>query len=108
MSLPLLLTEVRACAVCADLPLGPRPVLSAGRGAPVVLIGMYAQKRYLGRERRKTLTETVREGASYGPKLVPVPHPSWRARMWMAKNPWFEADVLPPLRTRVAGLIAPR
>ena len=35
-----LLTEIRACQVCADsLPLGPRPVLSAGKSARILIIG---------------------------------------------------------------------
>ena len=41
MATPLdqLLTDIRACTVCADLPLGPRPVLRAAPEARVVLIG---------------------------------------------------------------------
>jgi len=27
--------------------------------------------------------------------------PSWRSRIWMKKNPWFEAKLLPVLRRRV-------
>ncbi len=34
-----LLAEVRACQACADLPLGPRPVLQAGPAARILLIG---------------------------------------------------------------------
>lgn len=71
----------------------------------VVLIGMYAQKHYLGRLRKRTLTETVRSYAEYLPLHLPTPHPSWRVRMWMGKNPWFEEDVLPVLRARVADVV---
>jgi uracil-DNA glycosylase len=33
--------------------------------------------------------------------LFPLPHPSWRSTLWMRKNPWFAADVLPQLRSAV-------
>ncbi|HSM09966.1 MAG TPA: uracil-DNA glycosylase family protein [Lysobacter sp.] len=42
MSAPLdhLLTRIRACRVCAPhLPLGPRPVLQAGTGARLLIVG---------------------------------------------------------------------
>jgi uracil-DNA glycosylase len=39
MSLENLLKEVRACSVCADLPLGPRPVLAASRSARILIVG---------------------------------------------------------------------
>lgn len=38
--LELLLREVRACSICAaDLPLGPRPIIQAGAGATVLIVG---------------------------------------------------------------------
>ncbi len=39
MSLTRLLKEVRACSACADLPLGPRPVLAAARAARILIVG---------------------------------------------------------------------
>jgi uracil-DNA glycosylase len=48
----------------------------------------------------------VRGFAGYGPKLIPLPHPSWRSTGWMRRNPWFEADVLPALRKRVRAALA--
>ncbi|MBS0507956.1 MAG: uracil-DNA glycosylase family protein, partial [Proteobacteria bacterium] len=39
-SLPALLRRVRACTICAaHLPLGPRPVLQAGRSARILIAG---------------------------------------------------------------------
>ena len=73
--------------------------------ALTLLVGSYAQAHYLGRNRAKTMTETVRQGRRFGPSLVPLPHPSWRNTAWMKKNPWFEAEVLPDLRSRVAPLV---
>jgi len=70
-----------------------------------LLVGQYAQARYLGKRRGKTLTETVSRWEEYLPDYLPTPHPSWRTRHWAAKNPWFEAAILPALRDRVHGLI---
>ncbi len=70
----------------------------------ILLVGSYAQARYLGRDRRPSLTETVRAFDAFGPNMFPLPHPSWRSGGWMQRNPWFEAEVLPALRARMAGL----
>ena len=40
------------------------------------------------------------------PTYFPLVHPSPRNQMWMKKNPWFAADVLPDLKARVASLLA--
>src|SRR3546814_12361733 len=66
-----------------------------------LLVGMYAQRHYLGRRRQPTLTETVRHWRDYGPDFLPLPHPSWRNTVWLKKHPWFEADLLPELRRLV-------
>jgi uracil-DNA glycosylase len=71
-----------------------------------LLVGMYAQAHYLGKRRRKTLTETVRHWRDYLPEFLPLPHPSWRNTAWLKKNPWFEEDLLPALRKRVQKLAA--
>lgn len=68
----------------------------------VLLVGSYAQDRYLPEVRRLSLTDRVRCFADFGPRRFPTPHPSWRSTIWMRKNPWFEAEVLPALRARVA------
>ena len=73
----------------------------------ILLVGSYAQARYLGKDRRGSLTETVRAFDAYGANLFPLPHPSWRSSGWMQRNPWFEAEVLPALRKRIAGLVFP-
>lgn len=65
-----------------------------------VVIGMYAQKRYIT-DRAKTLTDTVRRWEDYLPKQVVLPHPSPRNQHWLTKNPWFEQDTIPAVRTRV-------
>jgi len=93
----------------------PRPECAPAWHAPVIqaatslrlvlLVGMYAQAYYLKKERERTLTETVRVGATYGAMRFPLPHPAWRVRMWMGKNPWFEHDVLPRLRSAVQAAL---
>ncbi len=66
-----------------------------------LLIGQYAQARYLGERLGKNLTETVRNWRAYGAATLPLPHPSPRNRRWLANNPWFETEVLPVLRRRL-------
>ena len=70
-----------------------------------ILTGQYAQAHYLGKRRRKTLTETVRAWRDYGPDVIPLPHPSWRTVGWQKRQPWFEPEILPELRRRVAALL---
>ena len=71
----------------------------------IVLAGAYAQRHYLGPAAGRTMTETVAAWRDHAPAIVPLPHPSWRTRAWVKKNPWFETELLPPLRDRVAALV---
>ncbi len=72
--------------------------------ALTLLVGSYAQKRYLGG--RESMTERVRAFETHlAEGFLPLPHPSWRTTHWQKKNPWFEADVLPELRRRVDMLL---
>jgi uracil-DNA glycosylase len=70
-----------------------------------LLIGMYAQNYYLKKERKRTLTETVRAWEEYLPQYLPMPHPSPRNRLWLKKNDWFEKEVVPMLKERIQGLL---
>lgn len=72
----------------------------------VLAIGRHAQVWHLGPAARATLTDTVRDWQGYGPGLLPLPHPSPRNNRWLRNNPWFEQDVLPTLRERVAAALA--
>ncbi len=107
-----------------DLP--PRPECAAAwhdnvmrtlRGVELALaIGSYAQRwhlRRLGLDRhlRSSLSETVAGwrsilAASDGPRVLVLPHPSWRNTGWLKKHPWFEAELLPVLRTEVARALS--
>ncbi len=101
----------------ADLP--PRPecraawhdrVFAAMPQLELILaIGQYAHAYQLGPERGRSLTATVRDwrrifGQERRPRLLPLPHPSWRNTAWLKRNPWFEAEILPVLRRQVALL----
>ncbi|MEP0712071.1 uracil-DNA glycosylase family protein [Algoriphagus sp.] len=70
-----------------------------------LLIGQYALNYYLGKNRKKTLTETVRNYEEYLPDFIPLVHPSPRNLMWRRRNTWFEEEVVPALRDRVHKLI---
>ncbi|WP_323014590.1 uracil-DNA glycosylase family protein [Devosia sp.] len=69
-----------------------------------LLVGSYAQAYYLS-ARGRSMTDTVRD-FSAGDALLPLPHPSWRVVGWMRNNPWFERDILPVLKRRVAEALA--
>lgn len=71
----------------------------------VLAVGSYAQAVLLGDARRPTMTATVAAWRDYAPRLIPLPHPSWRTTAWERKNPWFTAELLPQLRQRVHALL---
>ncbi|KXT76019.1 uracil-DNA glycosylase family protein [Streptococcus sp. DD12] len=70
-----------------------------------VLVGSYAQKYYLKDKAQRTLTATVQDFAIYLPTYFPLVHPSPRNQIWMSKNPWFEADVLPVFKQTIADIL---
>jgi uracil-DNA glycosylase len=67
-----------------------------------LLIGGYAQRWCLG---TRSVAAAVARWRDFGPAAMPLPHPSWRNTGWLKRNPWFEAEAVPPLRARVAALI---
>jgi uracil-DNA glycosylase len=70
-----------------------------------LVIGQYAHAWHLEDTQRATLTETVQAWRAYWPASLPLPHPSPRNNRWLQRNPWFEKDVLPQLRRRIAALL---
>jgi uracil-DNA glycosylase len=190
MKLPILLNEVRSCAVCsAQLPLGPRPLIQISEKAKLLIIGQapgkaahesgipwkdrsgdrlrewlgigsdvfydasklaimpmgfcypgtaasgdmpprpecaplwherlrsampaveltiyvgaFAIAEYLGEE-HPTLTQAVRASGDLLPRRMALPHPSPRNNMWLRRNPWFAAEAIPLLQSRVTKLI---
>ena len=70
-----------------------------------MLVGQYAQARYLADRRKATLTDTVAAWRDYLPSgWLPLPHPSPRNRPWLIRNPWFEAELVPHVRAAVRSL----
>jgi uracil-DNA glycosylase len=67
-----------------------------------LLVGSYAQEAALG---AGAMTDRVRAFRDHLPQYFPLPHPSWRTTAWVRRNPWFDAEVLPDLRTRVRDIL---
>lgn len=71
-----------------------------------LVIGKYAQDWHLGTNRKPNLTETVKAWKEYWPDMLPLPHPSPRNNNWLKKNSWFENEVLPDLKLKIAEIIS--
>jgi uracil-DNA glycosylase len=81
----------------------------------ILAIGQYAQEYHLGRRGGGGgLTEMVQNwetihaksgGGGHSPRIIPLPHPSWRNNAWLKANPWFDRELLPFVRQEVARLV---
>lgn len=76
----------------------------------VLAIGLYAQAWHLGRSKAASLSATVANWREIlqeprHPRVLPLPHPSWRNNAWLKRNPWFEAELVPVLRAEVEKLL---
>lgn len=69
----------------------------------ILLIGNYAQNYYLKDKAKNTLTDTVYNFQIYLPNYFPLPHPSPRNNIWLAKNEWFTKEVLPVLKLKISS-----
>jgi uracil-DNA glycosylase len=95
--------------ISGDLP--PRPecaplwhpeVFKYFKSEPLILfIGQYAQRYYLKKDFKGSLTETVKNYHGFLPKYFPLPHPSPRNQNWVKINPWFMKEAIPELQKRV-------
>lgn len=77
----------------------------------VLAIGQYAQAWHLGLTRGASLSATVANWRAIlqrpgQPRVLPLPHPSWRNNSWLKRNPWFDAELVPVLQEEVARLVA--
>ena len=77
----------------------------------ILVIGQYAQAWHLGSmpggltatvERWRDILDTLQT-----PRVLPLPHPSWRNNGWLKRHPWFDAELLPVLRAEVARVMEP-
>jgi uracil-DNA glycosylase len=71
-----------------------------------LLVGLHAQRWALQAAAKPTMTATVAAWRSYGPSVIPLPHPSWRSTTWLRRNTWFDDDLAPYLQARVAEVLA--
>jgi uracil-DNA glycosylase len=76
----------------------------------VLAVGAYAQHFHLGEAAGTSLQETMLGWRKHlkrkqRPRVLPLPHPSWRNNKWLTDNPWFEAELLPVLRREVRALL---
>lgn len=69
-----------------------------------LLVGKYAQNHYLG-SKRQSLADTVLHWADHAPGFFPLPHPSPRNLRWFREHPWFDQEVLPAFRKRIAAIL---
>lgn len=69
-----------------------------------LVLGQFAQTYHFGKS-SSSLTDLVKSWRSHWPQMVPLPHPSPRNNLWLRRNPWFETELLPPLRERVSELL---
>ena len=70
-----------------------------------IVLGTYAQK-YHFKDQSGSLTELVKSWQNYWPNAVPLPHPSPRNNIWLSKNRWFEQELLPQLKNRLAAILS--
>jgi len=91
---------------CADLWRG-RLIEALPRMELTLLVGSYAQQWALGDRVKATMTDTVAAWREYlADNVLVLPHPSWRNTAWLKRNPWFEDEVTPYLRQRVAMMLS--
>jgi uracil-DNA glycosylase len=65
-----------------------------------LVIGQYAQEWHL--KRKGSVSDIVTAWREFAPSVIPLPHPSPRNQRWLKDRPWFELELLPELRARVA------
>ena len=87
-------------------PLWHPQILKNIKSAPLILlIGNYAQRYYLKKDNKNSLTENVRSYKEFLPKYFPLPHPSPRNQNWIKINPWFMAQAVPELRKKMNEML---
>lgn len=71
-----------------------------------VVIGRYAIAYHLpDYGRNATVSDVVADWRTHWPHTIPLPHPSPRNTLWLRRHAWFENDVIPALKKRVADIL---
>jgi uracil-DNA glycosylase len=76
----------------------------------ILVIGRYALAYHFERlglpyDKNAPLDDIIAAWRDYvrtKPRVIPLPHPSWRNNGWLKRHLWFEGEVLPMLREEVA------
>jgi uracil-DNA glycosylase len=71
-----------------------------------LIIGKYAQAYHLPGTAHLPLSESVKDWRAMWPHTIALPHPSPRNNIWLKRNPWFEAELLPALKPLVQQALA--
>ncbi len=69
-----------------------------------LIIGQYALAQHLP-DKKGSVTDIVKSWQTHLPAAIPLPHPSPRNNIWLKKNSWFESELLPELKHRVAAVL---
>jgi uracil-DNA glycosylase len=95
--------DVLPPAICATL-WHDKVLRSLPAVESTILVGGLAQRAYLP-DLAPNMTDTVTAWRAVFPKVIPMPHPSWRNTGWIKRHPWFEDSLLPALRRHVHVLM---
>lgn len=92
-----------------DAVFGSLPAVETVLAIGLHSIRYHAPRLGVPRPAAQGLGETVADWRRYferpAPRMLPLPHPSWRNSAWLKRNPWFEAELLPVLRAEVQRLV---
>lgn len=69
-----------------------------------LVIGRYAIDWHQPDQTSRSVTEAVRDWRKLWPGMLILPHPSPRNNRWLKQNPWFDAEVIPALKEKVARM----
>ena len=83
-------------------------VRAAATARTCALRRVYSQRWHLGDEAGNSLQATMLDWRKHlrrttRPRILPLPHPSWRNNAWLKRNPWFEEELLPFSAARSAS-----
>lgn len=90
----------------AALP-SPELILSVGSYSQTYHLKRLGLEAWIG----KTMSETLENwrdifDARKQPRVLVLPHPSWRNTGFLRKRPWFEKELVPQLRSEISRLLA--